>query len=153
MPVNVLVVEDEPDISGIIRRTLERDGIRVDVVDRGDAAVQAAIDDVPDLVLLDINLPVINGFEVCRILRARPATARVPIIMLTARSGETDRVSGLELGADDYITKPFSLRELLARVKAVLRRTTSDARLPVRGLEPGSGRRLLRQCVEQVKGA
>ena len=131
MAIRVLVIEDEPDISRIIRRTLERDGMRVEVVDRGDTAVQAVMAEVPDLVLLDINVPVVNGFDVCRILRARPATARVPIIMLTARTAETDRVSGLELGADDYITKPFSLRELLARVKAVLRRTASEGASPV----------------------
>ncbi len=127
MAIRVLVVEDEPDISSLIKRALERAGDRhVEVVERGDTAVQAVFENVPDLVLLDINLPIVNGFDVCRMLRARPATAHVPIIMLTARGGETDRVSGLDLGADDYITKPFSLRELLARVNAVLRRVVRD---------------------------
>ena len=77
----------------------------------------------PDLIILDLNLPVLSGTEVCRIVRSRPATASIPIIMLTARTGEADRVTGLDLGADDYVTKPFSLRELAARVRAVLRRT------------------------------
>ena len=118
-----LVVEDEPDIAGLIKHTLERGGeMLVDIADAGDAALKAATEAPPDVVILDLNLPVVNGFEVCRILRMRPATQRVPIIMLTARSSETDRVVGLESGADDYITKPFSMRELAARVQAVLRR-------------------------------
>ena len=83
----------------------------------------------PDLLILDLNLPVVDGTEVCRLIRARPATAMLPIIMLTARTGETDRVSGLDLGADDYITKPFSLRELAARVRAVLRRRAGRPRV------------------------
>jgi len=118
-----LVVEDEPDIAGLIKHALERGGdMDVEIADAGDAALKAATDAPPDLVILDLNLPVVNGFEVCRILRMRPATQRIPIIMLTARSSETDRVVGLESGADDYITKPFSMRELAARVQAVLRR-------------------------------
>ncbi len=131
MSIRVLVVEDDPDISHLIKRALERNvEAHVAVADRGDSAVQAVMAEIPDLVLLDINLPVVNGFDVCRILRARAATARVPIIMLTARGAETDRVSGLEMGADDYMTKPFSMRELMARVKAVLRRTAADATTP-----------------------
>jgi len=119
----VLVVEDEHDIAGLIRHTLERGGeMEVEVVGSGDAALKAAADQPPDLVVLDLNLPVLNGLEVCRLLRQRPATARVPIIMLTARTTESDRVIGLDAGADDYVTKPFSLRELAARVRAVLRR-------------------------------
>jgi DNA-binding response OmpR family regulator len=119
----VLVVEDEQDIAGLIKHTLERsgDGV-VEIVGSGDAALRAVTDHPPDLVILDLNLPVLSGTEVCRILRGRPATANVPIIMLTARTGEADRVTGLDLGADDYVTKPFSLRELAARVRAVLRR-------------------------------
>jgi two-component system, OmpR family, alkaline phosphatase synthesis response regulator PhoP len=119
----ILVVEDEQDIAGLIKHTLERDGdTRVDMVSSGDAALKAVVDYAPDLIILDLNLPVLNGFEVCRILRARPNTQHIPIIMLTARTNEVDRVSGLDLGADDYVTKPFSLRELAARVRAVLRR-------------------------------
>lgn len=123
----VLIVEDETDIAGLIKHTLEREGdLSVDVVSSGDAALRSVSDHVPDLLILDLNLPVLGGLEVCRILRARPATARMPIIMLTARSSETDRVSGLDCGADDYITKPFSLRELSARVRAALRRGRPD---------------------------
>src|SRR5262249_28741831 len=119
----ILVVEDETDIAQLIKHTLERSGdAQVDVVDSGDAALRSVNEAPPDLVILDLNLPVLDGTEVCRLLRARPATASLPIIMLTARTGEADRVSGLDLGADDYVTKPFSLRELAARVRAVLRR-------------------------------
>ena len=123
MGARVLVVEDEQDIAGLIKHTLEKSGdIRVDLVGAGDAALRAVSESTPDLVILDLNLPILNGLDVCRIMRTRQDTARIPIIMLTARGGEDDRVTGLELGADDYITKPFSLRELAARVRAVLRR-------------------------------
>ena len=123
----VLIVEDEQDIAGLIKHTLERGGdTRADVVSSGDAALKAVLDQPPDLIILDLNLPVIGGLEVCRILRARPGTARVPIIMLTAKTSESDRVNGLDVGADDYVTKPFSLRELAARVRAVLRRGKPD---------------------------
>ena len=119
----VLVVEDERDIATLIKHALERGGeLTVELVHSGDAALKAVSDEPPSLIVLDVNLPVLNGLEVCRILRSRPATKHVPIIMLTARASEVDRIAGLELGADDYVTKPFSLRELTARVKAVLRR-------------------------------
>jgi two-component system, OmpR family, alkaline phosphatase synthesis response regulator PhoP len=119
----VLVVEDEGDIAGLIRHALERGGDTVvEVAASGDQALTIATANPPDLVLLDLNLPVLGGLEVCRLLRGRPATARIPIIMLTARTSEGDRVTGLDAGADDYVTKPFSLRELSARVRAVLRR-------------------------------
>jgi DNA-binding response OmpR family regulator len=119
----VLVVEDEQDIAALIKHALERSGdAQVDVVGSGDTALRAMTDNAPDLVILDLNLPVLSGTEVCRVMRARPSTANVPIIMLTARTSESDRVAGLDLGADDYVTKPFSLRELAARVRAILRR-------------------------------
>jgi two-component system phosphate regulon response regulator PhoB len=119
----VLVVEDEQDIATLIKHTLERGAAAsVDIVASGEAALRAAGERAPDLVILDLNLPVLDGLEVCRILRGRQDTADVPIIMLTARSAERDRITGLDLGADDYITKPFSLNELAARVRAVLRR-------------------------------
>ncbi len=122
-PPRVLVVEDEDDIARLIKHTLERrENASVEIVSSGEAALKAVADAPPDLVILDLNLPVLDGTEVCRLLRSRPATATLPIIMLTARTGETDRVSGLDMGADDYVTKPFSLRELAARVRAVLRR-------------------------------
>jgi DNA-binding response OmpR family regulator len=125
----VLVVEDEQDIAGLIKHTLEREGdLSIDIVSTGDAALKAVNDHAPDLLILDLNLPVLGGLEVCRILRSRPATSRMPIIMVTARTSEGDRVTGLDLGADDYITKPFSLRELSARVRAALRRGRPDDR-------------------------
>ncbi len=107
----------------MIKHTLERSGSAdAEIVNSGDAALKAVADRPPDLIILDLNLPVLSGTEVCRILRSRPEVRHVPIIMLTARTSENDRVAGLELGADDYVTKPFSLRELTARVRAVLRR-------------------------------
>ncbi|MGE0591979.1 MAG: response regulator transcription factor [Vicinamibacterales bacterium] len=127
----VLVVEDEQDIAGLIKHTLERGGdTEVDIVESGDAAVKSVGERTPDLVILDLNLPVLSGIEVCRILRARPNTGSIPIIMLTARTSESDRVTGLDVGADDYITKPFSLRELAARVRAVLRRNRTESQAP-----------------------
>jgi two-component system phosphate regulon response regulator PhoB len=119
----VLVVEDEQDIALLVKHTLERNGVaQVDLVSSGDVAIRTATEQPPDLVILDLNLPVVSGDEVCRILRSRPQTRSVPIIMLTARTSESERVAGLDMGADDYVTKPFSLRELSARVRAVLRR-------------------------------
>jgi DNA-binding response OmpR family regulator len=120
---HVLVVEDEHDIAGLIKHALERGGdTQAEIVSSGDAALRAVTERVPDLIILDLNLPVLGGLEVCRILRARPPSARVPIIMLTARTSEAERIVGLDVGADDYVTKPFSLRELAARVRAALRR-------------------------------
>jgi len=128
----VLIVEDEQDIAGLIKHTLERTGqADAEIVHSGDAALKSVSDRPPDLIILDLNLPVLNGIEVCRILRSRPDGQNVPIIMLTARTSENDRVAGLDLGADDYVTKPFSLRELTARVRAVLRRrATIEERAP-----------------------
>jgi DNA-binding response OmpR family regulator len=120
----LLVVEDEPDIASLIRHTLERTGdFEVQTAAAGDTAIKVAIDNAPDLVLLDLNLPVLDGLDVFRTLRARSQTAGIPVIMLTCRTSEEDRVKGLECGADDYIVKPFSLRELVARVRTVLRRS------------------------------
>ncbi len=119
----VLIVEDEQDIAGLIKHTLERGGeTDAQIVGSGDAALKAVTERVPDLIILDLNIPAIGGLEVCRILRSRADVPHVPIIMLTARTSEDDRVTGLEHGADDYVTKPFSLRELTARVRAALRR-------------------------------
>ena len=124
----VLIVEDEHDIAGLIKHTLERNGdAEAEIVGSGEAALKAVADRSPDLIILDLNLPVVSGIEVCRILRARSDARHVPIIMLTARTSENDRVAGLELGADDYVTKPFSLRELTARVRAVLRRANAGS--------------------------
>ena len=124
----VLVVEDELDIACLIKHTLERDrSTQADIVGSGDAALRAVTETLPDVIILDLNLPVLSGLDVCRILRARPHSAHVPIIILSATSNEVDRVAGLDLGADDYVTKPFSVRELAARVRAVLRRGASHA--------------------------
>jgi two-component system, OmpR family, alkaline phosphatase synthesis response regulator PhoP len=120
---HILIVEDERDIASLIKHTLERNAdTEADVVWSGDAALKAMTERPPDLLILDLNLPVINGVEICRIVKSRSDLKQVPVIMLTARTSEDDRVTGLEIGADDYITKPFSLRELTARVRAVLRR-------------------------------
>ena len=117
---DVLVVEDEPDIRSLIVHHLERDGFRCRTAATGPEALTAVSAAVPDLVVLDLMLPGMDGLEVCRRLRASIAT--LPIIMLTAKADEVDRVVGLELGADDYVAKPFSPKELVARVRAVLRR-------------------------------
>src|SRR5262245_24382575 len=129
---HVLIVEDEQDIAGLIKHTLERAGdTEANIVGSGDAALKSVSEEPPDLIILDLNLPVVSGVEVCRILRSRSDGRHVPIIMLTARTSEDDRVTGLELGADDYVTKPFSLRELTARVRAVLRRSAAKDEHPL----------------------
>ena len=135
----VLVVEDDDDIAGLMRLTLERSGdLKVSHVTSGDAALKAVAEDIPDAIILDLNLPVLSGLEVCRVLRARPTTTHIPILMVTARTGESDRVTGLDAGADDYVTKPFSPRELAARVRALLRRGHGDGPdLPVANIYQG----------------
>ena len=124
MSTQVLIIEDDPDIAESLRYNLEREGLKSQIAETGEKGLQAALDSngAPALILLDLMLPGMNGIELCRRLRREPATRRTPIIMLTAKSSEVDRVTGLDIGADDYITKPFSPRELLARVRAVLRR-------------------------------
>jgi two-component system alkaline phosphatase synthesis response regulator PhoP len=132
----VLIVEDEQDIAGLIKHTLERSaGAEAEVVASGDAALKAVAARPPDLIILDLNLPVLSGLDVCRVLRSRSDARHLPIIILTARTSESDRVAGLDLGADDYVTKPFSLRELTARVRAVLRRSTSMSERPAGGYQ------------------
>jgi DNA-binding response OmpR family regulator len=130
---HVLIVEDEHDIACLIKHALERDGeADAEIAGTGEAALQAVTARCPDLVVLDLNLPILGGLEVCRILRGRSDAQHVPIIMLTARTSEQDRVSGLEHGADDYVTKPFSLRELTARSSPIADRPAtaySDAHL------------------------
>jgi two-component system, OmpR family, phosphate regulon response regulator PhoB len=123
MAVRILIVEDEESLSILLRYNLEAEGFLVDTAARGDDAEQQIKDNSPDLILLDWMLPGISGVELCRRIRARKDTERVPIVMLTARGDEGDRVRGLSIGADDYIVKPFSLPELIARVNAVLRRS------------------------------
>jgi phosphate regulon transcriptional regulator PhoB len=127
MSGRVLIVEDEPDISGLLAFHLEREGYQVSQSANGLDALQQVRARPPDLVLLDLMLPGLGGLEVCRRLRQDPATAALPVVMLTAKREEVDRVLGLELGADDYIVKPFSPKEVVARVRAVLRRSRPPA--------------------------
>lgn len=122
----ILIIEDEEDIVELIRFNLIKNGYKIATALRGDEGLAAARAQAPDLILLDIMLPGLDGLEVCRELRRDSRTARVPIIMLTARAEESDLVAGLELGADDYVTKPFSPKVLVARVRAVLRRRRQE---------------------------
>ncbi len=128
----VLVIDDDPNVSEVVATYLRREGAIVETCADGEAGLATALQDPPDLVVLDLMLPGLDGLEVCRRLQA---LAPVPIVMLTAKGDETDRIIGLELGADDYVAKPFSPRELVARVKAVLRRAAAPL-VPV-GAEPG----------------
>jgi DNA-binding response OmpR family regulator len=125
----IVVVEDDHNISDLLDLYLRRDGFRVLQADSGEVGLDIIGREHPVMVILDIGLPGIDGLEVCRRLRAGPATAKVPVLFLTARDDELDRIIGLELGADDYVTKPFSPREIVARVKAILRRV-DDAAAP-----------------------
>jgi two-component system alkaline phosphatase synthesis response regulator PhoP len=119
----VLIVEDSPDIAELIKHYLDRAGHETTVLGSGRDALLSARQSPPNLVVLDIMLPGMDGMQVCQALRAEASTAAIPILMLTAKGEEADRVKGLELGADDYVTKPFSPKELVARVAALLRRT------------------------------
>lgn len=119
---SIVVIEDEEDIRDLLRYNLEREGYQVQAAEDGESGLEMIGSPVPDLIILDLMLPGIDGMEVCRRLRQDDETRNVPIIMLTAKSEEIDVVLGLEVGADDYMVKPFSSRELLARIKAVLRR-------------------------------
>jgi len=120
----ILLIEDEKNIAELVRYNLQREGYRVAFAADGEAGLRLVDQDPPDLILLDLLLPRIDGMEVCRRLKQNARARAIPVIMLTAKAGETDKVTGLELGADDYVTKPFSPRELVARVRAVLRRRT-----------------------------
>jgi two-component system phosphate regulon response regulator PhoB len=124
MSATILIVEDEADVAELLRYNLEAEGFRVSTAESGDEAVERIRDGVPDLILLDWMLPGLSGIELCRRWRAREETARTPIIMITARGEEEERVRGLATGADDYVVKPFSIPELLARVNALLRRSS-----------------------------
>ncbi|MBW8874405.1 MAG: response regulator [Acidobacteria bacterium] len=118
----ILLIEDEPDIAEVLQYNLEKEGFAVEVARRGDTGLEALRREPADLLVLDLMLPGIDGLELTRLLKRDAATSRLPIVMLTARGEEVDRIVGLELGADDYISKPFSPREVVLRVKAVLRR-------------------------------
>lgn len=127
MPESILIVDDEQDVLDLLAYHLQRAGFKVLMARDGAVALQKARDHVPALVVLDLMLPEVEGTEVCKRLRAEPKTARIPILMLTAKAEEVDRVLGLELGADDYVTKPFSPREVVLRVRSILRRAQGEA--------------------------
>lgn len=123
---HILVVDDESDIRDLITYNLKKEGFRTDTAPDGETALLNIRKHKYDLIILDLMLPAIQGIELCKILRNDPKTSKIPIIILTAKGEEADRILGLEIGADDYITKPFSPRELIARIKAVLRRTSKE---------------------------
>jgi DNA-binding response OmpR family regulator len=126
----ILVVEDDPDIADLMRRYLQKGGFEVEVHASGRDALAAIAATPPDLLVLDLMLPQVNGLEICRIVRSDEKTASIPIIMVTARADESERIAGLDLGADDYLGKPFSPGELVARVKALLRRAVRPPSVP-----------------------
>ena len=130
MKEKILIVEDDKDIIKMLEYNLKKEGFKVIAAHDGEDALDLALRQYPDLILLDLMLPGIDGLEVCKTLKNESKTSLIPIIMLTAKSQESDKVVGLELGADDYITKPFSPRELIARIKAVLRRAAEKDKLP-----------------------
>ena len=119
----ILIVEDDRDIAELVDRYLQKAGFATEVLSSGRDALKALADRPPDLLILDLMLPHVDGLEICRVARGNPRTGAIPIIMLTARVDESERIVGLEIGADDYIAKPFSPNELVARVRALLRRT------------------------------
>lgn len=142
----VLVIEDEKNILELVKYNLEQEGYRVLTANCGDSGLDVARKQNPDLVILDLMLPEIDGIEICKTLKQNEKTLFIPIIMLTAKSQEADRVVGLELGADDYVTKPFSPRELMARVKAVLRRVHEKPKketIEIAGLKVDFGKHLV----------
>jgi len=125
---NILIIEDDPDIAESLHYNLKREGFRAVIAESGEKGLRLALDtkSAPDLVILDLMLPGMSGMELCRRLRREPATEKTPVIMLTAKAAEIDRIAGLDMGADDYIVKPFSVKEVIARVRAVLRRVEKD---------------------------
>jgi len=127
MKTRILIVEDDPDIAQLVARYLEKAGFQTELAGNGREALQSIAARLPDLMVLDLMLPQVDGIEICRSVRASTATAALPIIMLTARADESERIVGLELGADDYLAKPFSPGELVARVRALLRRSSRTA--------------------------
>src|SRR5438552_192903 len=127
MTTRILVVEDDPDIAELVQRYLSKAGFTTDRAASGREALELIGTKAPDLLILDLMLPHLDGLEICRRVRAHEKTAHIPIIMLTARADESERIVGLELGADDYLAKPFSPNELVARVRALLRRANRHA--------------------------
>jgi two-component system, OmpR family, phosphate regulon response regulator PhoB len=127
MSASILIVEDETAINQLLEYNFKAEGFRTRVVETGEEVHSAVADEMPDLILLDWMLPGLSGIEVCKLIRARPETQRLPIIMLTASGEEAERVRGLATGADDYIVKPFSMPEVMARVRSILRRVKPEA--------------------------
>jgi len=127
MNANILVVEDEEPLALLLQYNLEAEGFNVNIIDHGDDVELAVLETAPNLIILDWMLPGVSGLELCRRVRSNAKTCNIPIILLTARGEETDRIRGLTTGADDYVTKPFSVPELVARIKAVLRRANPES--------------------------
>ena len=132
MQQRILIIEDDADIAESLDYNFKREGFRTTIAESGEKGFRLAIDKKmpPNLIILDLMLPGMNGMEVCRKLRREPATEKIPIVMLTAKAAERDKIAGLEIGADDYVVKPFSFKELMARIRAVLRRTDSESTEP-----------------------
>jgi DNA-binding response OmpR family regulator len=151
----ILVVEDDPDIANLLAHYLQRAGFEADLVSSGHEVLPRIRKAPPDLLLLDLMLPGLDGLAVCRSIRAEQQTAAIPIIMITAKAEETDRIVGLELGADDYIAKPFSPNEVIARIRALLRRTqrpaVADGRLTYGALTVDVDRHTVRIDGEEIK--
>jgi len=137
MADKILVVEDDQDLLELLAYNLDKAGYRVVTASDGLGAVNAARDQLPDLILLDLMLPVMDGLEVCRTLKRGEATKNIPVLMLTAKGEEIDRVVGFEIGAEDYVIKPFSVRELILRIKAIIRRAKGAGAEPSRLIEVG----------------
>ncbi len=154
MTQSVLIVDDEPDILELVRFHVEKEGLQCHLAKDGEVALRLARSEKPDLIILDLMLPGVDGLEICRLLRREPATSHIAIIMLTAKAEEVDRIVGLEMGADDYLVKPFSPRELVARVKAVLRRGRQPAENQIKKvgtLEVDEGKHQVRVAEQLVE--
>lgn len=136
-PKKILVVDDEPDVTDLLAYTLKAKGFTVEALNNPNASVGFARTFLPDLVILDVMMPELNGIQICRMLRADPALKHVPIIFLTAKAEEGDRIQGLENGADDYVSKPFITKELVLRVQSILRRTSEGGQPEVKLLQAG----------------
>lgn len=136
-PKKILVVDDEPDVTDLLAYTLKAKGFSVEAINNPNLSVGLARSFIPDLVILDVMMPELSGIQICRMLRADPMLKRVPVIFLTAKAEEGDRIQGLESGADDYICKPFSTKELVLRVQSILRRSTEVTTEPTKHLQIG----------------